>query len=327
MSRIGSARNDTSPPQPEPRPPNNTTVVSGEFYPPVQPVSGPLTSDDLRLSDLSVLVQKVYDIVNRPASNEFIGDDSVARTFGNNDLRGQSGGIKAENKPQDVASSGFVSARVPIFSMLLNGYSSAIIQIAGTWTGTITFEVWPGGAGDVSTILGIPINTGIAATTTTANGTWRFNIVACQRIQVRFSTPTTGAPTVTIGASVNPLGIFPIQVAGASAILTQRATTYEQNTYDTNLATVLGLASLLSPGTLGTEVTRLKVAATGKDIGQPRYRNPDGTYQIANQDVPLFGLIEQLLTQQKITNNLLLELALSAGCQFQEFELRDAIKI
>jgi hypothetical protein len=262
--------------------------------------------------------------VKEDTGEQLTFDTNLSGVFGTSDLRGPKGSIRVDPLPSDIFATGVISSGRPIFSMIVDGYATAIIQIGGTWTGTCSFEAWPGGAGDVVPIAGM--STAIlsqAVITATANGAWRFNIAGMKQIRVRFSTATTGNPTVTIGASVQPsvVSLGHAITGSQSQALTQRATTFELNTYDTNIATVLGIVSLLSPGTWALAPTRLKVEGTGRDIGDPGLRNLDGTFQVVTQDRQALKMLERINTQLSVTNRLLLSLVGSAGGSLEGFSL------
>jgi di/tricarboxylate transporter len=116
-------------------------------------------------------------------------------------------------------------------------------------------------AGNFVTINGVAVNGIAPVTTTTANGLFRFNTVGLLWFQVRMSAFTSGACLITLTASGEP-GMVTLSnlVAGSqSQALSQRASTYELNTYDTALATALGTAALFR---LGFTVVEQVVAPT-----------------------------------------------------------------
>ena len=89
----------------------------------------------------------------------------------------------------------------------VSGYSSLGIQISGTWTGTISFEGSVNG-GEFVALNGIAINGTAIVSSATANGIYRFNVAALLKVQVRFSTATTGNPTVMLIASPEPSSLI-----------------------------------------------------------------------------------------------------------------------
>ena len=73
-----------------------------------------------------------------------------------------------------------------------------IIQISGITSATITFEGSLDGGTNYSPIKAVPIATGTAATTATADGIYRLTIPAYQfqRVRCRVSTYSSGTITV-----------------------------------------------------------------------------------------------------------------------------------
>jgi hypothetical protein len=73
--------------------------------------------------------------------------------------------------------------------------SSVAISVAGTWTGTLTFE----GTADnqVWTVLNMMnLATTVRTTTTTANGLWGFGNAGIIRIRVRATAAVTGTAVI-----------------------------------------------------------------------------------------------------------------------------------
>lgn len=75
-------------------------------------------------------------------------------------------------------------------------YQSVMVQVAGTWTGTITFEVSNDATNWVIKSL-VPSNGGGPASTTTAVGVWSGDVGA-RYFRARLSTLGTGAATVIV---------------------------------------------------------------------------------------------------------------------------------
>jgi hypothetical protein len=92
-----------------------------------------------------------------------------------------------------------ISALRPVAVASTAGMGTASITVDGTWTGTITFEV-SNGAG-WSSLLMTPPGTTTAVTTTTANGQWAGSVAGWTDIRARFSTPTSGTPSITIATA------------------------------------------------------------------------------------------------------------------------------
>jgi hypothetical protein len=78
-----------------------------------------------------------------------------------------------------------------------------IIQVSGTWAGTLTFEGSMDGTNwSVWTVVSSAAISHItAASTTTTNGLFMHETYGLSRIRVRFSTYTSGTATVLITAT------------------------------------------------------------------------------------------------------------------------------
>lgn len=81
-------------------------------------------------------------------------------------------------------------------------HGTVALQVTGTWTGTITFEGSVDGTNFVTIGL-FPAATPTAsvATTCTANGVWTDFIRGYKAIRGRFSTASSGTPTISIHAA------------------------------------------------------------------------------------------------------------------------------
>lgn len=88
-------------------------------------------------------------------------------------------------------------------SLLMSGFTTATIQVSGTWAGTITFEVTLDGSNWVTaTVLDISSTSRVHRDTTTTNGLFNADEYAgCLYIRTRVSTYTSGAVTVIGNAS------------------------------------------------------------------------------------------------------------------------------
>jgi hypothetical protein len=85
----------------------------------------------------------------------------------------------------------------------LAGYQHVAVQITGTWTGTITFEIsLDGGTTWVTQNMLPSTGTQTAVTTTTANGVWYSTQLVASQFRARFSTATTPPVVVWVRASM-----------------------------------------------------------------------------------------------------------------------------
>jgi hypothetical protein len=74
-------------------------------------------------------------------------------------------------------------------------------QITGTWTGTITWQVSIDGTTFTSTVA-TPVATGTDATTTTANGIFRFEAVGIKKARATATAWTSGTAVVTMVGAI-----------------------------------------------------------------------------------------------------------------------------
>jgi hypothetical protein len=91
--------------------------------------------------------------------------------------------------------------------MLPEDKGGAGLQVAGTWTGTITFEVTVDGQ-NWAAISVTPSNSSTTVTTTTANGVWQVNLSGAVGIRMRASATMTGTALVTITPSYASAQLF-----------------------------------------------------------------------------------------------------------------------
>lgn len=159
---------------------------------------------------------------------------------------------KGSLKTNTVFSQSKVSGRIGSTNETLgidcNNMNTVAIQLSGIWAGTVSWEarVDTGNYVAVQALNSAGANLGSTTTTPTI---LRINCAGLTRVQVRFSAYTSGTALVTMvasGAKVDVPGAT--TVLGNQTTIQQRATTYEANTWDTNLSTVLGNVSLWRPG-------------------------------------------------------------------------------
>lgn len=100
-------------------------------------------------------------------------------------------------------SSGVTCLIVP----LAQDKGTAGLTIAGTWTGTITFEGSADGGISWTAIDAWPLGSRTAVTTATAVGQWQVNVAGLTTIRMRASATITGTANVTINSSYAALGL------------------------------------------------------------------------------------------------------------------------
>lgn len=162
----------------------------------------------------------------------------------------------------------------------LLGFPGAAIQITGTWTGTITFEVSVDGT-NYTAALFTPPNSTTAVSTATANGQWSGSVVGFKKLRARFSTASSGTAVVSIRATLGG-GSGGGGGAASSVSITQGG-----NTAAVNASSQLSVTCANCSGT-GVSVNEDVASADGQ-AGTPAYtvRNntltgatsTDGDYQ------------------------------------------------
>jgi hypothetical protein len=177
-------------------------------------------------------------------------DVNMAQVLGTLAANDGQGNIKTKSIFNTARYIGMIRSSNEEFSVPCDGFQTAAIQLSGTWTGTVSFDANTDG-GNWTAIDGIPISGTSASSGSTGNGIFRFNVAGITRIRARFSTPTSGTVTVSIALSAGQ-GVVTAnknRVQGSQGQdLVQRASSYELNTWDNNLATVLGNVALWRPG-------------------------------------------------------------------------------
>jgi hypothetical protein len=170
-------------------------------------------------------------------------DGNLANVFGSASLVVPGGGLRVTNEFKDQRVAGVLRVLGDTLAIDCSGCATVAIQVAGTWAGTLLFEASTDG-GNFAAVSGVPAVGAAAVASTTASGLWRFQTAAFVRIQVRVSAYTSGAPFVCLVASRLPANLLPV-TGSQSALLSQKTTSLEANTYDTNMAAVLGIVSLV----------------------------------------------------------------------------------
>jgi hypothetical protein len=153
------------------------------------------------IEDADVFKDFVTNLKREESGELNVIDENLRRVLGTVPLVTQSSKLNINPIPDYyITSKTLTLVTNASFMSDVSGYSSLAIQISGTWTGTITFEGSING-GDFVAINGIAINGTAIVSSTTANGIFRFNVASLIKVQVRFSTATTGNPAIMLIAS------------------------------------------------------------------------------------------------------------------------------
>jgi hypothetical protein len=199
-----------------------------------------------------VLISKDNKVpVTTETSQAFIGDDGeqftrdvqLAQLFGSMPLVTNSR-LQTQTNATETVVRGCLGVLGQELRVACNGCPTVGVQITGTFTGTILWEGTVDGGTWVA-ISAVTPSGGLPVASTTVIGAWRLNATGMQSVRLRASAAIVGAALCTFLVSSVPSDPSPSQVFGSLAALSQRATSYELNTYDTNLAAVLGIVSLI----------------------------------------------------------------------------------
>src|SRR5207237_9241081 len=117
--------------------------------------------------------------------------------------------LRASGAGTDTSTTGSVQTNNDASSIALpGGLCTALVQILGTFVGTLNFEASPDSGTTWYAIQGNQVGTSTIGTTATAPGAWRFNIAGFTNFRVRLSPATSGSASITIRVSAEPHNIF-----------------------------------------------------------------------------------------------------------------------
>ena len=238
-----------------------TTAVSGTFFQATQPVSAaslPLPAGAATETTLAALNTKVTAVntgavtisAALPAGTNLIGDTNGRQFVASADTTLQSAAVAVGN--------GTV--------LTTTGYGTALIQITGTFVGTVTFEATEDGT-NYTSISAVQVGTSLISTTATVPGIYRLASVGMTNIRARISAYTSGSITA-LGRTTNaPFGIKVVALAaGANTIGTVIATQAMANatTGDTGAKTATGNgATQTNAGNKGVQILIALGAVSG----------------------------------------------------------------
>lgn len=97
----------------------------------------------------------------------------------------------------DLTATGSLSGIGSVALPTLNGADGASVQITGTWVGTVLFEGSVDGT-NFFAVSGVPFISSTVVTSTTATGSWQFNVSGLQLFRARCSVFTSGAIVISI---------------------------------------------------------------------------------------------------------------------------------
>jgi hypothetical protein len=257
-------------------------------------------------------------------------DRNLANILGGVPVTDNDGYLKDKVRFDDKIVSGRLGVAQEALGIDCKGYSTVAVELSGTWAGTITFEGRTD-TGNYVVINGMAANGTTLVSTTTGNGVFRFSTAGIIRFQIRFSAFTSGTLLATLEASAE-IGAVALSapVSGSQTQpLTQRATSFELTTYDTNMASTLGTSVLYRLGNLATNdpivaptvnITPPTTYADNRYVKypqiQPRLRVEVGgdqklplaqevtTNRLLISQPEIYAMLEAILLQLKILNQM-----------------------
>jgi hypothetical protein len=282
-------------------------------------------SDDLKVDRTEEIITGGVPFFRGPEGEIVTWDNLLATVLGTQSQTTPFG-IRNDTAYRTNKISGLLAASGSILGIDCDGMCTVTLQLAGTWAGTISFEACSENF-QYQALLGLATNSSAYISSSTGNNIIRFNVAGLKRFQIRFSTYTSGSVNTSLVASAAPF-VEPMSTVGSQAqLINQRATTFETNTYDTNLAVAMGTAALyrlgftlegdriVAPTVSPTQPTvyaapmfanypqllpRLRVESGG-DKKLPFAQEKD-TLEMKVTYQPLYALTEQVLLQLAVLN-------------------------
>ncbi len=187
------------------------------------------------------------------------------------------------NAPR-VSASGPLAAATSVVALAVDGMNAAVIQLAGTWAGMVTWSASVDGGTTFFPINMVPFGGGTAVGFATANGQWEFACGGVTHLQAQMTAWTSGSATALIAAANglksirvgNPTG-NPLTVASTDGGLATIGTTTDAATASGATTTVVGALRAIRDKLLGT----IAVTGTFYQATQP----VSGTFWPATQPV------------------------------------------
>ena len=196
-------------------------------------------ADNPIFGDSGPIQQHEKEYPNYPAREILTFDTNLHTILGSQNLLTADGRLKVSDESAiDGMMFGKMAAVNQEVIMPLKGQGTISVQLIGTWGGTISFF----GSNDGQNWLAIggnPLSAGAFVTTTTANGIWRMGGMGLKYFKVAFTSFTSGICQALITSSPIVLGVGAIPAAvtmsGSVGTVSQKASTSELNTFDTNM--------------------------------------------------------------------------------------------
>jgi hypothetical protein len=94
---------------------------------------------------------------------------------------------------------GRITRNADVVSLAVASYARAVIQVADTFAGTVSFQLSVDGQNFLP-VSGSPVDGSTAVSSTTAPGLWAFNVAGALVLQVVGSSWNTGPARITLRA-------------------------------------------------------------------------------------------------------------------------------
>ena len=186
----GQDGGDVTGPNPLPVEIQNTTDTDN----PIWGNQGPVTQDSREQSNYDsvnpLLTRDAY--LGRVLGQELLVNPSTKR-------------LQVEGAPvADSSVFGFLQALNTDLTVVLNGASTVLLQLTGTWAGTVSFEASPDSQNWYAVYGQSPTVLTAAVASSTAGGLWVCPVGGFRAFRARFSAYTSGVVKALITASINP---------------------------------------------------------------------------------------------------------------------------
>lgn len=101
----------------------------------------------------------------------------------------------------DNNANGTITANAQSVSLDVRVHEEAVVQLSGTWVGTLQFEATSDGTNYIALPATVVVTPAVSdVTSATANGAWRLDVRAFNTARVRASAWTSGTATVHVQA-------------------------------------------------------------------------------------------------------------------------------
>jgi hypothetical protein len=195
-------------------------------------------ADQTIFGDSGPIQQHEKEYPNYPAREILTFDTNLHTILGSQNLLTVDGRLKVSDQAAvDNMVFGKMPSSLSEVILPLQGQGTVTVQLIGTWGGTITFYGSNDGQNWIA-LGGNPLSSSTIASSSTTNGIWRMGAMGLKYFKTAFTTYTSGICGALITSSPIPLGVgtqSTITTQGSVGTLSQKTSTSELNTFDTNM--------------------------------------------------------------------------------------------